>query len=100
MSPAEALHQPLAPHTLKRKTDETVIEATQIVQPTPYRLPRSERPVAENHAEWLEMQARQAAGETLSQIDLKFVQNWPNTNQGKAWFKHLGLQQEKTGGAP
>lgn len=52
--------------------------------------PRSERPAAENHAEWLDLKRRQDAGETLPTVDANFVARWPGSNQGKAYLRRAG----------
>lgn len=87
------LAQSKQPQALPRRADETVIEVGEIVQPAPHQLSRTDRPVAENYTEWLDLQARQAwRGEALSAIDAKFITSWPNVSQGKAWFKYQARQ--------
>jgi putative transposase len=56
-------------------------------------LPRSERSAAENYAEWCDLQARQSRGEALSEIDARFIGSWPNSRQGGAHLKFLGLRR-------
>jgi transposase InsO family protein len=58
--------------------------------PAPAAKARSERGAAENHAEWLELKARQDAGETLATVDANFVARWPGSNQGKAYLRRAG----------
>ena len=58
--------------------------------PVPAMRSRSERPAAENHAEWLALKARQEAGETLAAVDAKFIVSWPGSSQGKAWLRRAG----------
>jgi putative transposase len=53
----------------------------------PARPPRRERPAAENYAEWLELQARQARGETLADIDANFILTWPMCSQARGYFR-------------
>lgn len=57
-------------------------------------IPRTERPVADNYAEWLDLKARKASGEVLTRIDDRFIDSWPDSNQGKAYLKFLQRTQE------
>jgi len=63
-------------------------------KPTSKTIPRTERPVADNYAEWLDLKARKASGEVLTRIDDRFIDSWPDSNQGKAYLKFLQRTQE------
>lgn len=70
---------PSRPEELQRR-------AAKIVQPeTP--LPRSERPAAENYAEWCALDGRIAAGETASEADARWHRSYPNSAQYRAEAK-------------
>lgn len=57
----------------------------------PKPLPRTERPVADNYAEWLVVGERIASGEEVSHADHLFHQRWPGSSQAKAYFKFNGI---------
>ena len=57
--------------------------------------PRSERPAAENYAEWCALRVAAARGEALSEVDARFIDSWPGTGQGRAHFKRLGVEPPK-----
>lgn len=65
------------------RTEERKQRAAQIVQPTP----RSERPAAENYAEWLAIDARLQAGETVSEADARWHRSYPQSAQFRAEAK-------------
>lgn len=65
------------------RTEERKQRAAQIVQPTP----RSERPAAENYAEWLAIDARLQAGETVSEPDARWHRSYPQSAQFRAEAK-------------
>lgn len=67
--------------------------AAELIAPAPQPQPargRSERSAAENHAEWLALKNAQESGTTLTEQDARFVQNWPNTSQGRGFFRRAG----------
>ncbi len=54
-------------------------------RPAPARVPRrSDRLPAENHADWLAVGVRIAAGEEVSDEDRSFHESWPNSSQGRS----------------
>lgn len=59
--------------------------------PTPAAKPRTERPVADNYAEWLSVGERIACGDEVSQMDRNFHDRWPGSSQAKAYFKLHGI---------
>lgn len=63
--------------------DERKQRAAQIVQP----VPRSERPAAENYAEWLALDERLQAGETLIEADARWHRTYPQSAQFRAEAK-------------
>jgi putative transposase len=75
------------------------VTAAEEVTPAPANVPRiepsapaktrSQMSAAEIYAEWLAVEARMQAGETVSQEDQNFYQRWPNGAQGRAFFKRL-----------
>lgn len=57
--------------------------AAEIVQPTP----RSERPAADNYAEWMAIDARLQAGETISEADARWHCSYARSAQWRAEAK-------------
>lgn len=78
-APAEIKTQP----AIASRADERKQRAAEIVQPKP----RSERPAAENYAEWKAIDARQLAGETLSDADARWHRSYPQSAQYRAEAK-------------
>ena len=67
---------PTRPEALKQRAEE-------IVQP----IPRSDRPAAENYADWLALDARLQAGETVSEADARWHKTYPQSAQFRAIAK-------------
>lgn len=80
-SPAPAETKPLP--AIPSRGDERKQRAAEIVQPKP----RSERPAAENYAEWKAIDARQQAGEILSDADARWHRSYPQSAQYRAEAK-------------
>lgn len=55
--------------------------------PAPRVKARSERPAAENYAEWLSIETRVTAGETLSEADARWHRTYPQSAQYRAEAK-------------
>ena len=53
----------------------------------PKTIPRSERPAAENYAEWLALDARLCAGESLNEADARWHRSYPQSAQYRAEAK-------------
>ena len=68
------------------RTDELKRRADEIVQPE-IRCPRSDRPAAENYAEWLEIDRRLQAGEPVGEADARWHRTYPNSAQYRAEAK-------------
>ena len=82
----KAEEKPSAPLTPREALAARAVEIAPEARP----LPRSERPAAENYAEWLAICERQRNGEVLSSIDARFIESWPNSSQGRAHLKKAG----------
>lgn len=78
-APAETKTQP----AIASRSDERKQRASEIVQPKP----RSDRPAAENYAEWTAIDARHQAGETLSDADARWHRSYPQSAQYRAEAK-------------
>lgn len=63
--------------------DELQARANEIVKT----VPRSERPAAENYAEWLALDARLQDGETVSEADARWHRSYPQSAQYRAEAK-------------
>lgn len=74
-----------APEKFAEPTRNETLQAraAEIVAP----VPRSERPAAENYAEWLALEARVQAGETLTEADARWHRSYPNSAQYRAESK-------------
>lgn len=72
-----------APQAAPSRSDELRARAEEIVKT----LPRSERPAAENYAEWLALDARLLAGETLIEADARWHRTYPQSAQFRAEAK-------------
>lgn len=85
LSPTDALLKPKKPRAMAARTDEMVIEASDVVRPlqAPPARPRSERSAGENYAEWLDLDGRLQAGEAVSEADAR----WHRTYQQSAQFR-------------
>lgn len=59
-------------------------------KPAATQVSRSERPVEENHAEWIEIGDRIARGEPVSDQERRIHQRWPESGQGRAYLKRFG----------
>ncbi|WP_374342650.1 Mu transposase C-terminal domain-containing protein [Azonexus sp.] len=68
--------KPSRPAALRQRADE-------IAPP----VPRSERPAAENYAEWLALDARLQAGEPVSDADARWHRSYPHSAQYRAEAK-------------
>ncbi len=55
--------------------------------PTPAQNPRSERPAADNYAEWIALDARLQAGEAISDADARWHRTYPQSAQFRAEAK-------------
>lgn len=51
---------------------------------------RSEMSAAEIYAEWCAVDARIRAGEDVAETERNFHRRWPESAQGRAWFKRMG----------
>lgn len=69
-----------APTTRPEKLRQRAAEIAQQV-------PRSERPAAENYAEWLALETRLQAGETLADDDARWHRSYPNSAQYRSQAK-------------
>ncbi len=74
---------PPAPVTPREALAARAVEIAPQARP----LPRSERPAAENYAEWLALDARAKAGETLSADDARWHRSYPQSAQYRAEAK-------------
>jgi len=72
-----------APPAKASRHDELQSRASEIVKP----VPRSERPAAENYQEWLALDTRLQAGETLSDTDARWHTSYPKSAQFRAEAK-------------
>lgn len=72
-----------APQAAPSRADELRARAEEIVKT----VPRSERPAADNYAEWLAMDARLQAGETLTEADARWHRTYPQSAQYRAEAK-------------
>lgn len=52
-------------------------------------LSRSERSIEDNYAEWLDIGERITHGDTVSDLDRKFYERWPDSSQGRVYFKRV-----------
>ena len=50
-------------------------------------MPRSERPAADNYAEWQALDARLQAGETIAEADARWHRSYPQSAQYRAMAK-------------
>lgn len=55
--------------------------------PMPSPLPRTDRPAADNYAEWLDIDRRLQAGEPVSEADIRWHRTYPNSAQYRAEAK-------------
>jgi len=72
-----------AAQALPGAPEERKQRAAQIVQPKP----RSERPAADNYAEWQALDTRLQAGETLDEADARWHRSYPQSAQYRAIAK-------------
>lgn len=72
-----------APQAIPAPIGERRQRAEEIVKT----VPRSERPAADNYAEWQALDARLQAGETLAEADARWHRSYPNSAQYKAHAK-------------
>lgn len=75
--------QPIPVFAPTVRVDERKARAAEIVPPAP----RSERPAGENYAEWLALDARLQAGETLNEADARWHRSYPQSAQYRAEAK-------------
>ena len=79
---------PCAPQTVAApekttRIDETKARAAEIVKT----IPRSERTPEDNYADWLALDARLQAGETVSEADARWHRSYPQSAQYRAIAK-------------
>ena len=72
-----------APQAIPSRSDELQARAAGIVKT----VSRSERPAAENYAEWLALDARMRAGEALNEADARWHRSYPQSAQYRAEAK-------------
>ena len=83
LSSIPAPAKPEQTRAIPAKPDERRQRAEQIVQS----VPRSERPAADNYAEWLAIDTRLQAGEALAEADARWHQSYPRSAQYRAMAK-------------
>ena len=72
-------HFPPAPDFAKADSETAIISPK-----IPAKVPRSSRPAAENYQDWLELDARVAAGEILTEDEARWHASYPNSAQFRA----------------
>lgn len=75
----------------------TAAPAKRTPEPAPVR-PRSEMSASEIYAEWLAVGERIAAADEVHEFDRNFHRRWPDSAQGRAWFKRLNAEQHHENG--
>lgn len=60
--------------------------------------PRSEMSAAEIYAEWLAIGERISSADEVHEFDRNFHRRWPDSAQGRAWFKRLNAEQHQENG--